>query len=502
MKSVTQSRVGVASIIGITCVVGAAIALSQQAALQSVGQEHAEALSHAFRSVSNMTLPAVVSVETRTKAVQLSQEESSQAPDGNDPFEQFFRSDPRLRDMFRQQSIPPRRGAGSGFIIDPQGVILTNSHVVENADTVLVRLQDGREIEATSWVSDPRSDVAIIRIEVDDALPTIAFGDSDQMEIGDWVLALGNPFDLGTTVTAGIISAKQRTTGINERESYLQTDAAINPGNSGGPLVNLQGQVIGINTAISSSSGGYDGVGFAIPINSARWVAEQLMTSGSVRRAYLGVVLVPMDTALRKGMKLPFDQGALIGEVRADTPAAKAGLKTGDVVVKCDGKTVHDQSHLQGLVEALEIGKSYPFEVLRYTGDGTVRETISVTMEEMPEEFTPAMRRSNRGSRGTPKAESFNEIGVEIAALNTERREQLGLARDVQGVVITAVKPDSPAADAELEAGDVIEKFGAFEVTSPEEFEKALKSVAGSEGVPVLVRRGEAPRFVFLKLSK
>ncbi len=503
MKGPLFTRLGTLSMVGALCLIGAAVAVSQQRVLETAGQEHAEALSLTFRKVSNQALPAVVSVETRTKAMQITQQNGEASPFGDEMFERFFGNDPRLRDMMRQRSVPPRRGAGSGFIIDAGGIVLTNSHVVENADTVVVRLNDGREIEAVSWAADPRSDVAIVRLDVDEPLPTIAFGDSDSMEVGDWVLALGNPFDIGTTVTAGIISAKQRNTGINERENYLQTDAAINPGNSGGPLVNLHGEVIGINTAISSSSGGYDGVGFAIPINSARWVAEQLMTSGSVRRAYLGVVLVPIETELREGLGLPLGQGALIGEVRSDTPAAKAGLKAGDVVVKCNGQTVRDQSALQGMVEALQIGESYPFEVLRYADGGTVRETISVTVEEMPGNFTPAMERSRRSkSPATEESESFNELGLKIGELTQERRQQLQLADEVHGVVITDVEPDSPAANADLSVGDVIEKLGAVEVSSPEEFGEALNAAKGSSGVPVLVRRGDAPRFVFLKLSK
>ena len=263
-----------------------------------------ENLSAAFRMVSESAIPAIVAIETKTKSRVVEQDvgaDNQAAPSENSP----FGDDPILREFFgrgrghgqgqggrRRFQIPEKQGAGSGFVIDASGVVVTNAHVVDGADEVLVRLADGTEIQADKWVGDSITDVAIIMLKPDKPLTAVSFGDSDAMQIGDWVLALGNPFDLGTTVTAGIISATDRKgLNINSREHFLQTDAAINPGNSGGALVNMNGEVIGINTAISTRSGGYDGVGFAIPSNQARQIVEKLRQDGTVNRAFLGVAL-------------------------------------------------------------------------------------------------------------------------------------------------------------------------------------------------------------------
>jgi serine protease Do len=284
-------------------------------------------LSLAFRDVAGRVLPAVVWIETHATA----HHETADTEDGEETpnpseelFKRFFGDDPRFKD-FEFPNVPqvPTEGHGSGFIIDSSGIILTNAHVVEGADKVIVHLHDGSEVRAESVTADARSDVAIIRIPVESPLAVVPLGNSDLMQVGDWVLAAGNPFDVGVTVTAGIISATGRGPGINERENYLQTDAAINPGNSGGPLVNLNGEVVGINTAISTSSGGYDGVGFAVPVNMARWVAEQLIDGGTVQRAYLGVALEELTNDLRQAFKVPLGKSAGAA-CDADTPAAKA----------------------------------------------------------------------------------------------------------------------------------------------------------------------------------
>lgn len=313
MREPQRSSFWVLTAVAGVCLGAAAVALSQPGDKQPQTREMATAenLSVAFRDVAKRVLPAVVSIETRTKAVEVSTNE--ELPFDDELFQQFFGNRPELREMFRNRRIPPREGKGSGFIIDASGIVLTNSHVVEDADRIVVRLHDGREIEARSWASDARSDVAIVRIEAEHPLPAVPLGNSDQSEIGDWVLALGNPFDIGVTVTAGIISAKGRATGINERENYLQTDAAINPGNSGGPLVNLAGEVVGINTAISTRSGGYDGVGFAIPVNMARWVAEQLVEEGRVRPGLSGRGIAGTDDRAAAAVRHSARQGSTRG---------------------------------------------------------------------------------------------------------------------------------------------------------------------------------------------
>lgn len=286
-------------------------------------------LSSAFRAVANSAIPAIVSIETQTKGrlVEAGEEESA------DPFaDSPFADDPVFRQFFgrggggrRRMQVPPQKGAGSGFVIDAQGVVVTNAHVVAGADEIMVKFSNGTEVQAESWAADQVTDVAIIRLKADHPLPTVSFGDSDAMQVGDWVLALGNPFDLGTTVTAGIISATDRKgLDINAREHFLQTDAAINPGNSGGALVNMNGEVIGINTAISTRSGGYDGVGFAIPSNQARQIVDKLLKDGTVKRSYIGVELENLTPALRR--RLGLTGGVLIRNVLPETPGSKAGL--------------------------------------------------------------------------------------------------------------------------------------------------------------------------------
>ncbi len=489
-----KNHLGLVSTVAGVCVIAAAVAVAQQQLRvpdTSPGVEHAEALSFTFRNVAKTVLPAVVSIETRSKAVQINQ------PGGRSPFEdeffkRFFGDNKIPEEMFRQRQMPQQRGSGSGFIIDSSGIILTNAHVVEGAERVVVKMEDGRELTATDWEADSRSDVAIVRVDAGEPLPSMALGNSDDMEIGDWVLALGNPFDIGTTVTSGIISAKQRNTGINERESYLQTDAAINPGNSGGPLVNLRGEVVGINTAISTRSGGYDGVGFAIPINNARWVADQLIADGSVKRAYLGVRLQEMNPRLRDQFGVPNGHGTLVADVVEGAPASAAGMEPGDVILNFAGQDVRNSTHLQGIVEQLTVGETYPMTVLRQGSETT----LNVTVEEMPGDFTAAMRRSAQPDNEPEGSPAFNELGLEIASLGSPEAEKFSVDSSVQGVLITSVEPGSPAAQARLRAGDVIERVGDIAVTTLEEYEAAAAEQSLAQGIVLLVRRGDGSLFV------
>jgi len=282
-------------------------------------------LSSIFRQVSKQVLPSVVSIETRGKPTRLT---GSSSPLDDDTLPEPFRNLPELREFFKrmpnssERNSPAPSGKGSGFIIDASGLIMTNNHVVRDAEEVRVKLSDGRVFIATDIKTDPRTDVAIIRIHDAKDLKPIRLGNSDSIEVGDWVLAIGSPFGLDLTVTSGIISAKGRATGINEREDYLQTDAAINPGNSGGPLVNLKGEVVGINTAISSRSGGNQGIGFAVPIDMAKWVSQQLQEKEEVRRSYLGIAMQPMDDQLAARFGLSVNEGAIVNRVIPDSPAA------------------------------------------------------------------------------------------------------------------------------------------------------------------------------------
>lgn len=485
------------------CLGIAGVSVSQQQGVSALAPPvtHSPSdLSLAFREVSQAVLPAVVSISTETRARQIEQARNF-TPQEEELFKRFFGGDDRFREMFGDpRQVPKQVGAGSGFVVNPDGIILTNSHVVEGADKVVVRLADGREVQAESWNYDPRSDVAVVRISVKEKLPFVSLGESDGMQIGDWVLALGNPLNVGTTVTAGIISATERAPGINEREGYIQTDAAINPGNSGGPLVNLHGEVIGINTAISTRSGGYDGIGFAIPSSMVRWVADQLIENGAVKRSYLGVQLQEISNDLREQMKVPAGQGALIAEIMKDTPAAKAGLQPGDIVTVFDGQTIADREDLVDVVERSAPGKSYPLEFIR---DGE-KTKLKVKLESMPEDYTPALKRGRRQSAEEVKTEdaALSSLGIEVMEVNSEIAEQLGFEGNVSGIVVKSVKSGSPAEEAGLQAGDLIQRVGTTPVNSLESFRQAVEKVSLQDGILLHLKRKTGSAFVVLKPTK
>ena len=473
----------------------------------------ARALSQAFRNAASDVLPAVVAVRTTPQVAQTmraepqgGRQESPQMPFKEfrgTPFGELFENHPELRRFFDEMpsgpglgSPQPRAGGlGSGVIIDPEGIILTNNHVVAGAGKVSVLLQDGREFEAAEIHRDPRTDLAVLRIEGADNLTAAKLGDSDLAEVGDWVLALGEPFGLEGTVTAGIISAKGRGLGIAEREDFLQTDAAINPGNSGGPLVNLDGEVVGINTAISSRSGGNQGVGFAVPINLAKWVAEQLIETGSVRRAYLGVVIQPVTHELAQHLGVSARQGVLVTDVMPETPGQAAGLKEGDVIVEFGGRKMTKPTELQGAVERAEIGTKQPLIVLR---DGKRRQ-LTVQVDEQPTDFgrnSLGRMRSDGDAKAGPS--KFEDLGFQVEELNDDVAEHLGFEGE-QGLVITEVQPGSPAGTAGLSAGMLITHADRTAVTNVDELREAVEGASDEKGILLRVRSKQGARFLVLK---
>lgn len=454
-------------------------------------------VSIAFRAAARVTLPAVVSVVSEMQSEPMVRGRASGAEE--ELFRRFF-GDLEGFEQFREQRMPPQQGQGSGFVIDPQGIIMTNSHVVNGADSVTIHFHDGTELAAESWKTDPRSDVAIIVVKPIQPLPALRFADSNQVEIGDWVLALGDPFGVGTSVTAGIISGKGRAPHINPREDFLQTDAAINPGNSGGPLVNLAGEVVGINTAISTRSGGYDGVGFAVPSNIARWVSEQLIEKGEVARPYLGVAVQPLTAELRREFGIELGQGALVSQTFASSPAQKAGLQPGDVILDINGVAVDSGVALQGIVERLEIDADCQVQVLR-NGE---RVTVPVHLEAMPTEFAgvPAPRSAERPRGKAPETTSSDLLGLAVAELTAEIRQQLELGDDVAGVVVTEVAEGGPAADKGVSRGDVIQRVGTTPVASVAEFDAAVAKAAGQNSILLLLRQGAGTRFVVISPRK
>ncbi len=493
----------IVGVVGIVCLaINFSDVLPRRVVTAAPGAADARKLSVTFREVARDVLPSIVAIETRGKAAAMN---GVDPDDDENPLNELFKQNPQFREFFRErkgQREAPRttRGMGSGFIIDEAGIVLTNSHVVRGADEVNVRLHDGHNYVATEVKMDDNSDIAVLRIKDAKNLKALRLGDSDTAEIGDWVLAVGNPFDVGMTVTAGIISAKSRGLGIARREDFLQTDAAINPGNSGGPLLNLDGDVIGINTAISSRSGGSEGIGFAIPVNMVKWISQQLITHGKVRRAYLGIQIQPLTSALSRSLKLDGVDGALIARIGPDSPAANAKLQEGDVILELNGRKVATTQMLQAVVERLEIDKIYKALIVR---DGAKLE-VPITVREMPENFLAGGGRPGNGDgRGRqnpqPKEESFNALGLQVKELTESAAKELGFEDKVAGVVVSGVDPNSAAAQAGIAVGQVIEKFGGKKIASLKEFDEALKTASLKDGVTLLISSPTGKSFVVVQ---
>lgn len=456
----------------------------------------ARELSRAFRGAALRVQPTVVKIQTLVKAKRVDSLKAplrEENPFKGTPFEDFFDDDwPGFR--FRQ-FVPPRKGVGSGVIIDSKGTILTNNHVVAGADEVLIELPDGRQFKGTDIKTDEQTDLAVVQVRAKEPLPAAVLGNSDELEIGDWVLAVGNPFELDGTVSAGILSGKGRALRAGKRTDFLQTDAAINPGNSGGPLVNLEGKVVGINTAIASSTGGYQGVGFAIPINVAKWVTAQLVEKGTVERAYLGVGITEIDGQLAEQLGVPRGKGVVVSEVFPNTPAASAGFEVGDVIVSFAGRPVSNPRELQAIVERASAGSKQIAKILR---DGKPR-TLSVVVKPLPGDFGLASGRADRAPGQGPGFRS-DPLGLEVGELTEPVAEQLGY-EGFSGVLITDVDVDGLAAQAGLAEGMLILRVGNKPVKSVDDFKSALKDMSLEDGVLLLVRTSAGNRFVVLKSS-
>jgi serine protease Do len=407
----------------------------------------------------------------------------------NDLLRRFFGDQFQGRMPRGNFGTPRQEGVGSGVIATKDGYILTNNHVVDGADEVKVALQDGREFTAKVIGRDPKSDVAVVKIDATD-LPAVPMADSDKVEVGDVVLAIGNPFGIGQTVTTGIVSAKGRGNMGLDYEDFIQTDAAINPGNSGGALVDADGRLIGINTAILSRSGGNQGIGFAIPVNLARDEMQSLIKDGHVTRGYLGVMIQDLTPALAKEFKLKDATGALIGDVTPKGPAEKAGLKSGDLLVEFNGKKVTDSRHLKLEVARTQPGQTVPVKILR---DGTSK-TLEVTVKTLP--GTESLVKNDKGSDDTG---TLNGVGV--TDLDEQAREQLKVPETVKGAVVTEVKPDSAAAEAGLKPGDIIQEINRKPVKNAEEAVRLTENPSDKTSLLRVWREGGS-RFVVVDESK
>jgi len=453
-----------------------------------------------FVELAPRLIEAVVNI-TATLAEPAPNDEAQPSPlPPGTPFEDFFGDFFGDREGDEEQPLPPeQRGSavGSGFIIDPQGYIVTNHHVVANATSVTVTLHDETEYEAEVVGLDQRTDLALLKIEAGDALPSVAWGDSKRSRIGEPVLAIGNPFGLGGTVTSGIISALARDLGIGPYDEFMQTDASINRGNSGGPVFNTAGEVIGVATAIFSPSGGNIGIGFATPSAVAKAVVEDLRETGEVSRGWIGVAIQPVNEELASGLGLDEPRGVLVADVTAGSPADEAGIEVGDVLLEFAGETIDERARLPRLVADTEIGSEVPVKLWR---DGS-EEILKLTVGDLSE--APAASEPEVAQPAPDNTDAEGGLGLQLSPIDPRMRDELGLESGVTGVLVAGVDPDSVAAERGLRTGDVIMRVGRNEVARPDDVVRAVRAAQErrDKTVLMLIQRDGMSRFVGLPIS-
>jgi serine protease Do len=460
-----------------------------------------------FAPLVKKVTPAVVNISVTEKAGTTDDGDQTQdqdsGPDQGGPQQGFPQSpfDEFLRRFFEQQGQPfgkqgqpfgnngpqqeshaQRIALGSGFIIDPSGYVVTNNHVVANADKVTVIFQDNSKHPAKVIGRDSKTDLALLKIDAKEPLPYVSWGDSNASQVGDWVLAVGNPFGLGGTVSTGVISARGRDIHAGPYDDFLQIDASINRGNSGGPTFNLDGEVVGINTAIYSPNGGSVGIGFAIPSSLAKPVIEQIKEHGKVERGWLGVQIQEVTPEIAQGLGLSKPSGALVADVTANGPAAKAGLKQGDVILSFNGHDITKVRDLPLVVAQTPVGQKAKVEVLR-NGQQTA---LDVGVAEMPDN-PQQVAKNERGGEQPGQAENTTAMGVKLAPLNEQLRRQAQVPKNVKGVVVTAVADDSPLAALGIQPGDVIQSINQQPVTTPRQAESKLKEAQASKKTALLL---------------
>jgi serine protease Do len=471
-----------------------------------------------FADLAAKLLPAVVNVsssshmEARANGGPGGLPEVPLFPPGS-PFEQFFKD---FMDRNRQGGhgggqgqgqgpapapAPERRmqSLGSGFIIDPAGLVVTNNHVIDGADEITVTLQDNTVLKATVVGRDETGDIALLKVTPEKPLPSVPFGDSDTARVGDWVLAIGNPFGLGGTVTAGIVSARGRDIRQGPYDDFIQTDAAINRGNSGGPLFNMEGQVIGINTAIYSPSGGSIGIGFSIPSNMAKSVVAQLHDFGHPRRGWLGVRIQQVTPDIAESLGLHEPSGAMVAGVNDGGPAANASIRNGDIILKFNNQDVKEMRNLPRIVADSEVGQKVPVLLWR---DGK-EVTVQATLAEKPDDQTQVASATPTAKPDAPKVTEIAGLGLKLAPIAADTKDKFQLSQDQKGVVITDVSPDSPAAERGLKAGDVIVEVQQEPVSSPADVQSRVDGVRkqSRKSVLMLIQSQDGLRWVPLSLS-
>ena len=432
-----------------------------------------------FADLAEKLSPAVVNINTTTTMKGRrgfpQGDKMPQEPffGGEDFFRRFFGDIPEKD--FKQKSL------GSGFIISGDGYIFTNNHVVEKANKIRVKLANGREYDAVIKGQDANTDIALIKINpLTNDLPVVIFGDSDKMRVGEWVFAIGNPFGLEQTVTAGIVSAKGRVIGSGPYDNFIQTDASINPGNSGGPLFNLSGEVIGINTAIVAQG---HGIGFAIPINTAREMFEQLKTKGRVTRGWLGVTVQEVTPEISENLKLSDRRGALVGDVLKGEPAEKAGIKTGDILIEIDGKKIRDTHELLRIVASLPLGKTVDLKVIRNGKEMIL--PIKIGERKDQKELAHIVKPSD-------------QLGMTVQEITPELSQYFGLS-ETGGVVITQVREESPADDAGLKTQDIVLQINKVKISSLKDYRMEISKSGQEETLLILIKRGDTSFFVTLR---
>ncbi|MEM9048915.1 MAG: DegQ family serine endoprotease [Pseudomonadota bacterium] len=451
----------------------------------------ASPVPESFADLAEQLSPSVVNITT-TQLVRREEGVRPMVPEGS-PFEDFFRD---FRD--RQRNRPERANAlGSGFIISADGYIVTNNHVIEKADEIQVELYSGAFLDAELIGRDPKTDIALLKVESPDPLPFVEFGNSDESRVGDWVLAIGNPLGQGFSVSAGIISARNRAL-RGSYDDYIQTDAAINRGNSGGPLFNMEGLVIGVNTAILSPNGGSIGIGFSMASNVVISVVEQLRQFGETRRGWLGVRIQPVDPSMAEALGLDDAVGALVADVTDGSPAEDGGVLTGDVILTFDGAEVEEMRDLPRMVAETPVGKAVDVTVFR---EGEVV-TLAITLGRLEEGEVLAQREP--GTTAPTPARDVDILGMTLTQLSAEMREEFGLEADADGVVVADVVPESEAFEKGLRPGDLVLEVGQEEVRRPRDVARRIDAAreAGRNSILLLVQREGEPRFVALKLDE
>ncbi len=467
-----------------------------QVAEAAEGETRTGDLPPSFSPLVQDLLPSVVNISTR-QTVEEDISPFGQLPEDH-PFRRFFEGDPGQPQQQRQRE---RHSLGSGFIVDGEGYVVTNNHVIRQADDISVVLHDDTSLTAEVVGTDEHTDLALLKVEPDEPLTAVRWGQSADAEVGDWVLSIGNPFGLGGTVTAGIVSARGRAIEAGPFGRFIQTDAALNRGNSGGPLFDLDGGVIGVTTAILSPVGADVGIGFALPSDDAQPVIEELREHGTVSRGWLGVAVQPITEDLVEGLDLPGEEGALVGSVAPDSPAEAAGLRPGDVIVRLNGETVSDARDLAWRVANEEPGATVTLDIVRDGSETSLEATLGDQEERTAEALEPEPAPEPDAE---PEDLAQRALGLELAEARGEVLERHDLPEDVTGVVVTDVMEGTPAETMGLRPGDVISQVGRQQVTEPEEVYQATAQALerGVEGLVLLVRRDDEARFVAVPFAQ